>query len=131
MHSPNPFSFPPGTCFCPHRHQTLLTADRNEKQEIAHTTIVDQALTQIVVGEKNGERTTQIWEESHENRAPKSLPTFPLGDSVTSTRGSLDGKHPLHTLPKNTADCTGENMWQEPWREYKGAKCVAMNKMTF
>lgn len=23
MLSPNPFSFPPGTCFCPHRHQTL------------------------------------------------------------------------------------------------------------
>ena len=60
MHSPNPFSFPPGTCFCPHRHQRLLTAGRNEKQEIAHTTIVDQALTQTVVGEKNGERTTQI-----------------------------------------------------------------------
>ena len=34
MHSPNPFSFPPGTCFCPHRHQRLLTAGRNEKQEI-------------------------------------------------------------------------------------------------
>lgn len=23
MLSPNPFSFPPGTCFCPHKHQTL------------------------------------------------------------------------------------------------------------
>ena len=99
MRGPNPFSFPPGTCFCPHRRRTLLTAGRNENREI-YTTTVDQALTQILVGGKMEKEHPDSRREPQKQGARKSPNIPPGGLSHINQRVSLWKTPTPHPTPK-------------------------------
>lgn len=130
MRSPNPFSFPPGTCFCPHRRRTLLTAGRNENREIAHTTTVDQALTQILVGGKMEKEHPDSRREPQKQGARKSPNIPPGGLSHINQRVSW-WKSPTPHPTQKYCSLYRRKYVTRAMDGYKGAKCVAVNMMTF